>query len=50
MATADHDRQRQAAHRRYKLRTVVESLQVANLERIQLVTSVSELSLVQPFV
>ena len=24
MATADHDRQRQAAHRRYKLRTVVE--------------------------
>ena len=24
MATADHDRQGQAAHRRYKLRTVVE--------------------------
>ena len=24
MATADHDRQRQAADRRYKLRTVVE--------------------------
>ena len=24
MATADHDRQRQAAHRQYKLRTVVE--------------------------
>ena len=29
MATADHDRQGQAAHRQYKSRTVVESLQVA---------------------
>ena len=42
MATADHDKQRQAAHNGTNYARLLSSLQVANLERIQLVTSVSE--------